>query len=52
MSKQDAEIEFLKGSVNCAVLLERLPPAWRLDRCRTVVWMANISYCAQFCRLE
>jgi hypothetical protein len=26
MSEQDAEIEWLKASVNCATLLERLPP--------------------------
>jgi Toprim-like/Protein of unknown function (DUF3991) len=32
MSKQDAEIEWLKAHVNCAALLERLPPVWRLDR--------------------
>ena len=32
MSRQDAEIEWLKASVSCAVLLERLPPVWRLDR--------------------
>jgi len=32
MSEQDAEIEWLKAEVNCAALLERLPPAWRLDR--------------------
>jgi hypothetical protein len=32
MSEQDAEIELLKASVSCAVLLERLPPVWRLDR--------------------
>jgi hypothetical protein len=32
MSKQDTEIESLKASVNCAALLERLPPVWRLDR--------------------
>jgi hypothetical protein len=32
MSEQDAEIEWLKASVNCAALLERLPPVWRLDR--------------------
>jgi hypothetical protein len=31
MSEQDAEIEWLKVSVNCATLLERLPPVWRLD---------------------
>ena len=32
MSGQDAEIEWLKASVSCAALLERLPPVWRLDR--------------------
>ena len=32
MSEQDAEIERLKAEVNCAALLERLPPVWRLDR--------------------
>ena len=32
MSKQDTEIEWLKAGVNCAALLERLPPVWRLDR--------------------
>jgi hypothetical protein len=32
MSEQDAEIEWLKAEVNCAALLERLPPVWRLDR--------------------
>ena len=32
MSEQDAEIEWLKASVSCAALLERLPPVWRLDR--------------------
>jgi hypothetical protein len=32
MSEQDTEIDLLKRSVSCAVLLERLPPAWRLDR--------------------
>jgi hypothetical protein len=32
MSEQDTEIEWLKASVNCATLLERLPPVWRLDR--------------------
>jgi hypothetical protein len=32
MREQDTEIEWLKDSVNCAVLLERLPPVWRLDR--------------------
>jgi hypothetical protein len=31
MSEHDAEIEWLKASVSCAVLLERLPPVWRLD---------------------
>lgn len=29
---QDTEIEWLKESVSCAALLERLPPVWRLDR--------------------
>ncbi len=28
---QDTEIEWLKAGVNCAALLERLPPVWRLD---------------------
>ena len=32
MSEQDAEIELLKASVNCAALLERLTPVWQLDR--------------------
>ena len=32
MSEQDTEIEWLKAEVNCAALLERLPPVWRLDR--------------------
>ena len=32
MGKRDTEIEWLKASVNCAALLERLPPVWRLDR--------------------
>jgi hypothetical protein len=32
MNNQDAEIEWLKAEVSCAVLLERLPPVWRLDR--------------------
>jgi hypothetical protein len=32
MSKQDKDIEWLKANVSCAVLLERLPPVWRLDR--------------------
>jgi Protein of unknown function (DUF3991)/Toprim-like len=31
MSEQDKDIEWLKASVSCAVLLERLPPVWRLD---------------------
>jgi hypothetical protein len=30
--RPDPEIEQLKASVNCAVLLEQLPPVWRLDR--------------------
>jgi hypothetical protein len=32
MSEQDKDIEWLKANVSCAVLLERLPPVWRLDR--------------------
>ena len=32
MSEQDKDIERIKASVSCAVLLERLPPVWRLDR--------------------
>jgi hypothetical protein len=32
MKEHDAEIEWLKAGVSCAVLLERLPPPWRLDR--------------------
>ena len=32
MNDQDAEIEWLKTEVSCAVLLERLPPVWQLDR--------------------
>ena len=35
MSERNAEIERLKASVNCAVLLERLPPPWRLDRAQS-----------------
>jgi Toprim-like/Protein of unknown function (DUF3991) len=31
MNEHDAEIERLKAGVSCAVLLERLPPPWRLD---------------------
>jgi hypothetical protein len=32
MNDQDAEIEWLKAEVTCAVLLERLPPVWQFDR--------------------
>jgi hypothetical protein len=32
MSEQDKDVEWLKTNVSCAVLLERLPPVWRLDR--------------------
>ena len=35
MSEQNTEIEWLKGSVNCAVLLERLAPVWQLDRAQS-----------------
>ena len=31
MNGQDTEIQRLKTSVSCAVVLERLPPVWRLD---------------------
>jgi len=31
VSRQDTEIQHLKASLSCAVLLERLPPVWRLD---------------------
>jgi len=31
MSRQEEEIERLKANISCAVLLERLPPVWRLD---------------------
>ena len=32
MSGQDAELELFRNGVNCAALLERLPPPWALDR--------------------
>ena len=32
MRGRDAELEALRAGVSCAVLLERLPPPWRLDR--------------------
>src|ERR1700733_13144654 len=32
MSEQDKDVEWLKAKVSGAVLLERLPPVWRLDR--------------------
>jgi len=32
MSGHDKGVEWLKASVSCAVLLERWPPVWRLDR--------------------
>lgn len=32
MSEQDKDVEWLKANVSCAVVLERLPPVWRLDR--------------------
>ena len=31
MNRQDEEIAALKASVNCAAMLERLPPVWQLD---------------------
>ena len=36
MIEQDAEIEWLKAGVSCAVLLERLPPPWRLDPAESI----------------
>ena len=32
MSEQYKDVEWLKANVSCAVLLERLPPVWWLDR--------------------
>ena len=32
MSQQDEELEWLKATVNCAAVLERWQPTWRLDR--------------------
>jgi hypothetical protein len=32
MSIQDAELEEMRAGVNCAVLLERHPPPWHLDK--------------------
>lgn len=32
MRGHDAELESLRAGVSCAVLLERLPPPWRLDQ--------------------
>jgi hypothetical protein len=32
MSGHDAELEELRAKVSCAVLLERLPPPWQLDK--------------------
>ena len=32
MVGHDAEIELIRHGVSCAVLLERLPPVWRLDK--------------------
>jgi hypothetical protein len=32
MSGQDAELDLFRNGVNCAALLERLPPPWVLDR--------------------
>jgi len=32
MAGQDAELDLFRKGVNCAALLERLPPTWRLDR--------------------
>ena len=32
MSGQDAELEQMRAGVSCAVLLERFPPPWQLDK--------------------
>ena len=32
MSRHDPEIEELREKVHCAVVLERAPPPWKLDR--------------------
>jgi hypothetical protein len=32
MSEQDAELEQMRAGVSCAVLLERHPPPWQLDK--------------------
>jgi hypothetical protein len=32
MTRQDPEIEELREKVHCAVVLERTPPCWKLDR--------------------
>jgi Toprim-like/Protein of unknown function (DUF3991) len=32
MADQDAELDLFRNNVNCAALLENLPPAWRLDQ--------------------
>ena len=32
MTGHDPEIEALRDMVHCAVVLERMPPPWRLDR--------------------
>ena len=32
MRSQDEELEQMRAGVSCAVLLERLPPPWRLDK--------------------
>ena len=32
MGDQDAELDLFRTTINCATLLERLAPGWRLDR--------------------
>lgn len=32
MSGPDEELDRLREGVNCAALLERLPPPWKLDK--------------------
>ncbi|MGO9235265.1 MAG: DUF3991 domain-containing protein [Methylocella sp.] len=44
MTSHDPEIEQLHATVNCAALLERLPPPWRLDR------RQSTPYCLKYRR--
>jgi hypothetical protein len=42
MNDHSAEIKWLKAEVSCAVLLERLPPVWQLDRAEST--RRNLKY--------